>query len=275
MSEQQTTDFAISNCGRLINLATFVDPIYVNNEKERWQNAPLQESNAHIERLWLLAIYPNTNLRSAIEWLNGVQQSTINVILPQNLPKFIRRNSVTCFFKIDKACKEIFAILPRFLKDLLQSKDLIRGAATRTKTVLTIFQFWFHYFSAVPFKAFGIYFFWQFEEWYHFKVCALLAIPFLKYRNNHTCLPISGSFAKLPRNLTHTRLPENFFSSQRFQHLGSDFIFTRSFSRFYPFSCRCYFCCSENFLLAKMRHFVCVTSRYLYRIQKIFKVFFP
>ena len=28
-------NFAISNCGTLISLAAFVDPIHVNNEKER------------------------------------------------------------------------------------------------------------------------------------------------------------------------------------------------------------------------------------------------
>ena len=142
---------------------------------------------------------------SAVEWLNSVLQLIINAILLQNLPKFIPRNSVICFFKIDKACKEIFAILPRFLEDLLPREDLVRGAATRTKTALTIFQFWFHYFSAFPFKAFGIYFPWQTKEWYPSVVCTLLAISFLEYRNNHTCLPISGSFAKLPRNLTDSR----------------------------------------------------------------------
>ena len=156
-----------------------------------------------MKRLWLLAIYPIANLRLAVEWLNGTQQLIINAILLQNLPKFIPRNSVICFFKIDKQCKEIFAILPRFLKDLLQSEDLVHGAATRTKTTLTIFQFWFHYFSAFSFKAFGIYFPWQTKKWYPFIDCTLLVISFLEYRNNYTCLPVSGSFAKLPCNLTY------------------------------------------------------------------------
>ena len=66
-----TTYFAIPNRGTLISLAAFVDTIHANSEKERWQNALLPESNAHMERLWLLAIYPNTNLRSALEWING------------------------------------------------------------------------------------------------------------------------------------------------------------------------------------------------------------
>ena len=65
------TDFVISNRGTLITLAAFVNPIHVNNEKERWKNAPLPESNTDINRLFLLAIYTNINLRSTVEWLNG------------------------------------------------------------------------------------------------------------------------------------------------------------------------------------------------------------
>ena len=44
-------------------------------------------------------------------------------------------------FPDQQACKEIFAILPRFLEDLLQSEDLVGDAMTRTKIALTIFQF--------------------------------------------------------------------------------------------------------------------------------------
>ena len=44
-------------------------------------------------------------------------------------------------FQDRKAFKKIFAIIPRFLEDLRQSEDLVRGAATRTKTALTIFRF--------------------------------------------------------------------------------------------------------------------------------------
>ena len=141
ISELQTTDFAIFIRGTLINLAAFVDSIHVNIEKERCQNAPLPESNAHMERLWLLANYPNINFRSAVKWLKGTYQLIINAILLQNLAKSIGRNSFICFFKIDNACKEIFAILPRFREDLPQSKDLVHGAATQMKTALIIFQF--------------------------------------------------------------------------------------------------------------------------------------
>ena len=44
-------------------------------------------------------------------------------------------------FQDRQSLQRDFAILPRFLEDLLQSEDLVRGAATRTKTALTIFQF--------------------------------------------------------------------------------------------------------------------------------------
>ena len=60
------------------------------------------------------------------------------------------------FFKMNKACKDMFAILPRFIEDLLQSKDLLHGDATGIKTALAILHFYFHYFLALPFKAFDI-----------------------------------------------------------------------------------------------------------------------
>ena len=44
-------------------------------------------------------------------------------------------------FQDDKACKVIFAILPRLLEDMLDSEDLVGGAVTKTKTALAIFQF--------------------------------------------------------------------------------------------------------------------------------------
>ena len=56
--------------------------------------------------------------------VNSISIYPLHALLLQNIPKFILRNSVICFFKIDKACKEIFAMLPRFLEDLLQSEEL-------------------------------------------------------------------------------------------------------------------------------------------------------
>jgi len=148
--------------------------VHVNYKKERRQNAPLPETNVHVLWLWLLlTINTNTNLRLAVERFNGKQQLTINAILLQNPPNFISRNPVIWFFEVNKACKEVFAIFPRFLKDLLQSEDLAHGAATWAKSALSIFQFGFHYFTAFPFKAFGIYFSWQTKQWYSSVVCSL------------------------------------------------------------------------------------------------------
>jgi len=67
-------------------------------------------------------------------------------------------------FEVNKTCKEVFAIFLRFLKDLLQSEDLVRGAATWAKSALFILQFGFHYFTAFPFKAFDIHFSWQTKQ---------------------------------------------------------------------------------------------------------------
>jgi len=94
----------------------------------------------------------------------GKQQLTINAIFLQNPPNFLSRKPVICFFEVNKAFKEIFAIFIRLLKDWIQSKDLVRGAVTRTKTTLPILQFGFHYFTAFPFKAFGKYFSWQTKQ---------------------------------------------------------------------------------------------------------------
>ena len=128
----------------------------------------------------------------------------------QSLSRGTRSNAFSRSTK--HACKAIFAILPRFLEVMLQSEDLFRGATTRTKTALAILQFWFYYFSEFPFKACGIFFSWQTREWYPSVVCSLLVIFFLEDRNNHTILPISGSFAILPQNLTNSlyqRIPSS------------------------------------------------------------------
>jgi len=53
-----------------------------------------------------------------------------------------------CFLEIDKACVDVFGILPRFLKYLLESENVIYNATTGTKTALGIIQVWFNYFAA-------------------------------------------------------------------------------------------------------------------------------
>jgi len=52
-------------------------------------------------------------------------------------------------------CKDVFSILPRFLKNMVESENLVCRATAETKTALGIIQFWFNYFAASFFKALG------------------------------------------------------------------------------------------------------------------------
>jgi len=127
----------------------------------------------------------------------------------KTLQSLSRRTWSYAFLNANKACKEVFAIFPRFLKDSL-SEDLVRGAATRTKTTLSILHFWFHYFTAFLFKAFGIHFSWQTKQWYSSAVSALLTIsrsPFLKIG---MITPVCNSFGVLPnfRATCHIRVSQ-------------------------------------------------------------------
>jgi len=62
-------------------------------------------------------------------------------------------NSVVCFLEVDKACVDVFGILPRFLKNLLESENSHCNATAWTKTALGIIQLWFSYFAASFFNA--------------------------------------------------------------------------------------------------------------------------
>jgi len=59
---------------------------------------------------------------------------------------------------------DVFDILPRFLNNLLGSKNLFLSAKTRTKTAPGIIQLWFNYFVASFFKTLGIHFFGEAKE---------------------------------------------------------------------------------------------------------------
>jgi len=74
---------------------------------------------------------------------------------PQHSPEFFTRNSVVCFLQVDKTCVKVFGLLPRFLKNLLESEILVCSAMARMKTALGIIQLWFKYFAASFFKALG------------------------------------------------------------------------------------------------------------------------
>jgi len=48
--------------------------------------------------------------------------SGLNTVLPQHFTKLSTRNQVVCFLEVDKAYVDVFDILPRFLKNLLESE---------------------------------------------------------------------------------------------------------------------------------------------------------
>jgi len=48
--------------------------------------------------------------------------AAVNTALTQYSPKLFTRNPVVCFLEIDKACADIFSIIPRFLKIFLDSE---------------------------------------------------------------------------------------------------------------------------------------------------------
>jgi len=50
---------------------------------------------------------------------------------------------------------DVFGILPRFLKNLLESENLGCSAMAGTKTALGIIQLWFNYFATSFFKTLG------------------------------------------------------------------------------------------------------------------------
>ena len=89
---------------------------------------------------------------------------------------------------------------------------MVCGAATRTKTSLAILQLRSHYFSAFPFKAFGVYFPWQTKKWCSSVVRTLLAISF--FLNFGIIKPVcqSRGLSSYFHETWHTRLNQIIFS---------------------------------------------------------------
>jgi len=90
-------------------------------EEEWWQHTSLSESNANGERLWFNSPDTDTNFLVEIQWLEQ-QYRAVNTVNPQHCPKLFTRNPTVWFLEVDEACVDIFGILPRFLKSLLESE---------------------------------------------------------------------------------------------------------------------------------------------------------
>ena len=70
--------------------------------------------------------------RNAMTWR---PVTAVNTVLTQHSLKLFTRNPVVCFLEVDKACEDVFSILPIFLKILLESEVwtvLLRPDENRT-----------------------------------------------------------------------------------------------------------------------------------------------
>ena len=99
---------------------------FCRNPNTTWRYVPL----------WLLAIYPNANLRSAVKWFNMARNywPSSTTHSSRTCQSLYRGPCSNAFSRSTKNAKSFFAIFPSLLKHLLQSKDLVCDAATRTKS---------------------------------------------------------------------------------------------------------------------------------------------
>jgi len=68
---------------------------------------------------------------------------------PENPPKLFTRNPTMYFSEVDKTCIDVFGMLPRFLKTLLENGNLWCSATAATKTALGTIQRWFNCFHGI------------------------------------------------------------------------------------------------------------------------------
>ena len=134
-----------------------VYPIHVelDYEKEWLQYTPFSESNTNGARLWFNSPDTDTSFWAGIQWLDGQWQAAVNTVHRQHYPKLFTRNPIVCFLEVNKACVDVFGILPRILKNLLENENLLCSATAGTKSALGIIQLWFNYFAASFFKVIG------------------------------------------------------------------------------------------------------------------------
>jgi len=125
--------------------------------------------------------------------------------LLQSSPKLLSRYPVVCFLDIDKIVANITGIIPRFIKNLLECKNMACGATTRTKVALGILQLCFNYF-AEPFSRHLVYTFpGRPKEKDSPVVSAFPPVPHGAYGHDQ---PVCQSFCAFPENQAtlHTRV---------------------------------------------------------------------
>ena len=118
----------------------------------------------------------------------------------ENHPKFFTRNPAIYFPKVDKSWIDVFGMLPRFLKNLLESGNLLCSATAATKTALGTTQL-FQLFS----RHLGIHSSWEAKQ----KDAAVVGLftPVSLFLCMETNLLIIHYRFRMPCHLTHTSQP--------------------------------------------------------------------
>jgi len=96
---------------------------------------PLPESNTYYERFWLNNLKPVETSEQEYNYLTPSRRRP-STPYSRKTHEVFPRHPVTCFCEVDKTRTDIFDILPRFFKNLLESEDILCSATARTKTAL-------------------------------------------------------------------------------------------------------------------------------------------
>jgi len=135
--------------GRIWPAGRSVENPDIDYEEEWWQHTTLSESNTNGESSWFNSVIDtDTIFWAGTQLLDGQQEAPANTVLPQP-PKLFMRNPTTYFSEVDWTCVYAFGMLPGFLENLLESRNLVCSATAATRTALDIIQLWFNYFCQI------------------------------------------------------------------------------------------------------------------------------
>jgi len=141
-------DPAAPNCNTLVDLAIY--PIHVSWTMKRcgvsthpcWSPTP----TVNDRDLTLL-----TRTQTSEQEYSDLTASNRHPSTPytHNTPQsFSRGIWLYAFLRLTSMCRDIFDILPRFLKNLVESEILVCSVTAGMKNALGMIQLWFSYFAA-------------------------------------------------------------------------------------------------------------------------------
>jgi len=136
--------------GRMWSAGRSLENTDTDYEEEWWQHTPMSESNTNAEQLWFNYVDTDTIFWAGIQLIDGQKGALVNTVYPQhpeNTSKLFTRNPTIYFPEVDKTCIDVFGMIPRFHKNLLENGNLLCRAAT--KTALATIQLWFNCFHGI------------------------------------------------------------------------------------------------------------------------------